>query len=170
MFWGLLIRLAARASWTDVEAVLEQRVSDTTLRARRDEWTEAGVFDRLCAEALAAFDRIVGLDLSDVCVDGSTHKAPCGGDPAAKTCGSYGIDDIARTPKRRPEAARGRPKAEPLGLHWIVERANSWLSNYGQLRRNTDRKPPSRHAALHIATTILITAKHIDWKTRWNPT
>ena len=25
----------------------------------------------------------------------------------------------------------------PLGMRWTVERTNSWLSNYGQLRRNT---------------------------------
>jgi putative transposase len=31
------------------------------------------------AEALAAFDRIIGLDLSEVAVDGSLHKAPYGG-------------------------------------------------------------------------------------------
>jgi hypothetical protein len=27
----------------------------------------------------------------------------------------------------------------PLGMRWPVERTNSWLSNFGQLRRNTDR-------------------------------
>lgn len=27
-----------------------------------------------------------------------------------------------------------------MGLRWSVERTSSWLSNYGQLRRNTDRK------------------------------
>ena len=40
-----------------------RQVSDTTLRARRDEWIDAGVFEQLKAEALAAFDRIIGLDL-----------------------------------------------------------------------------------------------------------
>ena len=39
------------SSLTDVEAFLERRVSDTTLRARRYGWIAAGVFDRLCAEA-----------------------------------------------------------------------------------------------------------------------
>lgn len=239
-FQGLLIRLVTGASWTDIEAILEWRVSDTTLRARRDEWIQAGVFDKLCSEALAAFDCVVGLDVSEVCVDGSIHKAPCGGDgtgkspvdrgklgwkwsiaterrgipvgwaiaganrndsllleptlaavadtglladietihldrgyagdPVAKTCLSFGIDDIVRPPKRPPKTAQGQPKAEPLGRRWIVERTNSWLSNYGQLRRNTDRKPQSRHAALRLAVTIIIAAKLIDWRDRWNPT
>ena len=52
--WGLLIRLTTGASWVDVEAILDHRVSDTTLRARRDEWIAAGLFEQLKAEALAA--------------------------------------------------------------------------------------------------------------------
>src|SRR5829696_1105547 len=65
-FPGLLIRLVTGSSWVDIEAILEHQVSDTTLRARRDEWIAAGVSDRLRTEALAAFDRIVGLDLTEV--------------------------------------------------------------------------------------------------------
>jgi transposase len=79
-FRGILIRLTTGSSWVDVEAILEHQVSDTTLRARRDEWITAGVFDALKTEALAAFDRIIGLDLSEVSVDGSLHKAPYGGE------------------------------------------------------------------------------------------
>src|SRR3954468_12444518 len=78
--WALLIRLTTGASWVDIEAILDHQVSDTTLRARRDEWIAAGVFEQLRAEALAAFDRIVGLDLSEVALDGSLHKAPYGGE------------------------------------------------------------------------------------------
>jgi len=77
--WALLIRLTTGASWVDIEAILDHQVSDTTLRTRRDEWIAAGVFEQLRAEALAAFDRIVGLDLSEVALDGSLHKAPYGG-------------------------------------------------------------------------------------------
>jgi hypothetical protein len=76
----MLIRLVTGASWVDIEAILDHQVSDTTLRARRDEWIDAGVFERLKTEALAAFDRIVGLDLHDVALDGSLHKAPDGGE------------------------------------------------------------------------------------------
>jgi transposase len=78
-FWGVLIRLVTGCSWVSVEAILEYQVSDTTLRARRDEWIAAGVFDRLRDHAVHAYDRI-GLDLSEVALDGSLHKAPCGGE------------------------------------------------------------------------------------------
>ena len=74
--WGILIQLVTGASWVDLEAILERRVSDTTLRARRDEWIAAGVFDQLRVEAVSAFVRIIGLDLTEVAIDGSLHKAP----------------------------------------------------------------------------------------------
>jgi hypothetical protein len=79
-FRGILVRLVTGASWVDIEAILDHQVSDTTLRARRDEWIDAGVFEQLKTEALAAFDRIIELDLDDVAIDGSPHKAPYGGE------------------------------------------------------------------------------------------
>jgi transposase len=78
-FEGILIRLVTGCAWVDVEQLLGRAVSDTTLRGRRDEWLAAGVFDALAAEALAAYDRIISLDLSECAVDGSQHKAPAGG-------------------------------------------------------------------------------------------
>lgn len=84
-FWGILIRLTTGSSWVDIEAILEHKVSDTTLRSRRDEWIAAGVFDRLRDEATAAFDRIIGLDLTEVAIDGSLHKAPYGGEGTGKS-------------------------------------------------------------------------------------
>jgi hypothetical protein len=73
------------SSWEDIEAILDHKVSDTTLRTRRDEWIDAGVFDRLETEALAAYDRILTLDLEHVSIDGSLHKAPCGGEGTGKS-------------------------------------------------------------------------------------
>ena len=52
------------------------------MRERRDEWIAASVFDAIANEAIAAYDRVIGLDLSDVAVDGSLHKAPAGGQGA----------------------------------------------------------------------------------------
>jgi transposase len=50
-FRGLLIRLVTGSSWVDIEAILEHQVSDTTLRARRDEWIAAGVFETASSAA-----------------------------------------------------------------------------------------------------------------------
>jgi hypothetical protein len=60
-------------------------MSDTTLRRRRDEWILAGVMERLREMALAAYERIVGLELSDAAVDGCITNAPCGGEKAGKS-------------------------------------------------------------------------------------
>ena len=83
-FEGIVTRLVTGCSWEDAERLCGRRVSDTTLRARRDEWIAAGVFDRLADHALEAYDRIIALDLSEASVDGSLHKAPCGGDGTGK--------------------------------------------------------------------------------------
>ena len=52
-------------------------------------------------------------------------------------------------------------------MRWPVERTNSWLSNFGQLRRNTDRfrRPPPRELALAVA--LIITVKLVKWSKRW---
>jgi transposase len=238
-FWGILIRLVTGSSWVDIEAILEHRVSDTTLRARRDEWIDAGVFEQLKTEAITAFDRIVGLDLDHVALDGSLHKAPYGGEgtgPNPCDRGKLGwkwsvaserhgipigwvIDGANRNDVRLLEptldaidhagllvdismlhldrgydsgavrqrlAAAGvtdfeiqrrgtkvpEVKKQPLnlGLRWIVEATNTWWSNYGQLRRSTDRRSRHRHAALCLATTVLIVGRLLDWRDRWSPT
>ncbi len=49
-------------------------------RASRCHPQAAGVFDAIATEAIGAYDKIIGLDLSEVAVDGSLHKSssqPC---------------------------------------------------------------------------------------------
>jgi transposase len=237
-FEAILIRLATGCAWVDAERLVGNRVSDTTLRGRRDEWLAAGVFDALVAEALAAYDRIIELDLSECAVDGSQHKAPSGGegtgpnptdrgksgwkwslftdrngiplgwatdganrhdtvlfdptmtevaqrglladietlhldrgyDSAAvrDLCAGLGVADLVGARQRR--AGEPKPKKKlTLGMRWPVERTNSWLSNFGQMRRNTDRRIAHRLAQLSLAVVLLITAKLIDWRDRWDP-
>ena len=234
-FTGLLYRLVFGCSWVDAGRLVG--VGQATLRRRRDEWLAAGVFDRLVEEAIAGYDRIRGLDLTEVSVDGSLHKAPCGGQgigPNPTDRGKLGfkwsiaseadgipigwaidganrhdipllgptldavtdrgldldietlhldrgydantvrtdlasrnIDDTIIARKRRPgEPKTGQPLR--LGMRWAVERTNSWLSNFGQLRRNTDRNTAHRLAQIALAITLLLTAKLIDWAHRWN--
>jgi transposase len=234
-FEGILIRLVTGCSW-DVAARL-CRAGETTLRRRRDEWVAAGVFETLAAEAIAGYDRIVGLDLDDVSLDGSQHKAPFGGEGTGPNptdrgkcgwkwslaCDRWGIplgwstdganrhDVILAEPTLNAVAARGlldevgtlhldrgydntrveaactrlgltdvvcskrRPRgkgrtklAVPLGMRWAVERTNSWLSNFGQLRRNTDRFIAHRLAQYALAVALIIAIKLIKWADRWN--
>ena len=238
-FEGILIRLVTGCSWVTAERLAPGEVSDTTLRARRDHWITNGVFDQLVEEALDAYDRIVGFDLSETSVDGSQHKAPCGGEgtgPSPTDRGKlgwkwslltdrvgipigwttnganrhdvilfeptladaagrglvteietlhldrgydcarirecvtdHGIDDLICAKKREAGTATVKLPV-PLGMRWPVERTNSWLSNFGQLRRNTDRSTHHRLAQLALAITAMITTKLIDWRNRWSPT
>ncbi|GAA0688491.1 hypothetical protein GCM10009548_70040 [Streptomyces malaysiensis subsp. malaysiensis] len=57
------------------EAIADTTCSATTIRSRRDEWIRLGVFARLKQIALESYDRIVGLALDHIAVDGSiAHK------------------------------------------------------------------------------------------------
>ena len=238
-FAVILVRLATGCSWEDAERLCDCRVSDTTVRSRRDEWIAAGVFDAIANEAISGYDRIIGLDLSDVAVDGSLQKSPCGGEGTGKNptdraklgwkwsiltdragipfgwtadganrhdsllleatlddaagrgllaeidtlwldrgydsrvtrqrLADRDIDDAIIAKKRKRGSPEPVVKNKAMGLRWPVERTNSWLSNYGQLRRNTDRRTIHRLAQLALAVAILITAKLIDWRNRWSP-
>ena len=64
------------------ERIASRSCSDRTIRRRLGDWAEAGTGERLHALALRAFDLIIGLELSDVSVDGCMTKAPCGGERA----------------------------------------------------------------------------------------
>jgi transposase len=233
-FEAILFRLVTGCSW-DVAGRLGKG-SETTLRRRRDEWVDAGAFGRLIEEAIGAFDKVIGLDFSEVSIDGSLHKAPAGGEgtgpnptdrgksgwkwslatdtngvpigwvidganrndsvllaPPLTTSESVvcsvtsrrygsigattqtsprtrlaerGIDDAVIAKKRKKGTAEG-PKNQPMGLRWPVERTNSWLSNFGQLRRNTDRFNAHRLAQFALAVALIITVKLVKWAKRW---
>ena len=51
------------------ERIADHECSATTIRRRRDEWIAAGVMEQLQKIALASYDRMIGLDLSDIAVD-----------------------------------------------------------------------------------------------------
>jgi len=50
--------------------------SESTLRRRRDEWIDLGVMEALREMALTAYDRTIGLELTDVAVDGCITPRP----------------------------------------------------------------------------------------------
>src|ERR687897_2999449 len=86
--------------------IANEGCSATTLRERRDEWIEAGVIDALRAIVLEAYDRFIGLDLSEVAVDCCITKAPCGGEVAGTNPGGRGKKGVKRPP---PGGAGGLP-------------------------------------------------------------
>jgi hypothetical protein len=156
-FRGTLIRLVTGASWVDIEAILDRQVSGTTLRAHRNDV-------RLLEPTLDTIDQ-AGL-LADI---GVLHLDRSDDSPAVRDrLRVAGVDqfEIQRRGTKLPGVKRQPLR---LGLRWVVEATNTWWSNYGQLRRNTDRRPRHRHAALWLATAILMAAGSSTWRNRWNP-
>lgn len=115
------------------DRIADSVCSATTIRRRRDEWIAAGIFETLEQICLAAYDRIIGLDLDDVTVDGCLVKAPCGGGAAGKSPVDRGKQGTKRSlmtdGSAIPIGCKGliSKKGFPLqaGAGWVVERTNS---------------------------------------------
>ena len=82
VFDKLVAKLVFAGSYTEHA---DATCSATTMRTRHDEWITAGEFQRLEQIVLDAYDKIVGLELGDVSVDGQITKAPAGGQAARKS-------------------------------------------------------------------------------------
>lgn len=112
------------------ERIADSTCSATTIRRRRDEWIVAGVFVELEQICLEGYDRIVGLELADITVDGCIVKAPCGGAAAGKSPVDRGKQGTKRSlltdargiplgcvsaPANRHDSVYLRPTLERLG-------------------------------------------------------
>ena len=233
-FTGLFIRFVTGCAWETAERLLHtlghQRVSDTTLRTRRNEWVDAGVFDQLMEDCLALYHTHIGVDVGDVAIDGSTQLAPGGGPNTHNAPGSKGrktykfhlgvdrngiglaaliasgpandfplleptldlicardwtaaigtlhldrgygypslptkldhhqIDHVVVTMRNKP--GDGRVLLDGLRRRWVVERTNSWLTNFRQLKINWDRTVEHRLAAVQFGLAILTLYRLID--------
>ena len=80
----MLVRLATGCSWEDAERLGGNKVSDTTVRERRDASVAAGVYSAIAGGATRAYDLVIGLDLSEVAIEESQHKTPGGGEGTGK--------------------------------------------------------------------------------------
>ena len=69
----------------------------TTIRDRRNEWIKAGIFARLKQIALETYDRIVGLVLNEIIIDGCITKAPGGGECAGRSPVDRGKQGMKRS-------------------------------------------------------------------------
>ncbi|WP_331718633.1 IS5 family transposase (plasmid) [Streptomyces sp. NBC_00289] len=79
------------------QAISDTTCSATTIRNRRDEWIRLGVFGRLKQITLESYDRIVGLVLDQIAVDGSITKAPGGGEVAGRSPVDRGKQGLKRS-------------------------------------------------------------------------
>ncbi len=79
------------------ERIADELCSATTLRRRRDEWIDSGAMEKLREIVLEAYDKLIGLELSDVAVDCCLTKAPCGGERAGRNPVDRGKQGIKRS-------------------------------------------------------------------------
>ena len=77
--------------------IADESCSATTLRRRRDEWIEEGVMVELEGMAVEAYERAIGLELSEVAVDCCITKSPCGGEKAGRSPVDKGKRGIKRS-------------------------------------------------------------------------
>ena len=77
--------------------IADESCSESTLRRRRDEWIEAGLMEKLRRISLEAYDRLIGLELANLAVDGCITKAPCGGEKAGRSPVDRGKGGVKRS-------------------------------------------------------------------------
>jgi hypothetical protein len=107
--------LAALVHGSGYERIASAGCSDGTIRRRLKEWAAAGVSEQVHALALQAYDRMIGLELDDLAVDGCVTKAPGGGEVAGRS-----PVDRGKQGRKRSVATDGRG----IPLHLVAAGAN----------------------------------------------
>jgi hypothetical protein len=89
--------IAALVHGSGYERIASAGCSERTIRRRLHEWAAGGLSERLHPLALRAYDRMIGLDLADLAVDGCITKAPAGGEAAGRSPVDRGKQGLKRS-------------------------------------------------------------------------
>jgi len=107
--------IAALVHGSGYERLASPGCSDRTIRRRLREWAQAGIGHELLRIGLEAYDRMIGLELADLAVDGSITKSPCGGEVSGRS-----PVDRGKQGTKRSVACDG----DGIPLHVVAARAN----------------------------------------------
>ncbi len=115
--------VAALVHGSGDERIATASCSDRTIRRRLHDWADLGLAETLHRLVLDQYDRMIGLELDDVAVDGCITKAPCGGEQAGRSPvdrGNQGrkrstLTDAAGGPLHVVSAGANRHDAPLLG-------------------------------------------------------
>jgi transposase len=134
------------------ERIADASCSESTLRRRRDEWIELGVMERLREICLDAYNHLIGLELSEVAVDGCVTKAPCGGEKAGRRSP---VDRGKRAIKRSMVAvdALGIPLGAVSAPAKAATTRRSWSPPWRRCPRCWGRCPRGRASTSTAAMT-----------------
>jgi len=89
--------IAALVHGSGYERIASPGCSDATIRRRLKEWAAAGLSEQVHVLALRAYDRMIGLELDDLAVDGCITKAPGGGEVAGRSPVDRGKQGLKRS-------------------------------------------------------------------------
>jgi transposase len=89
--------IAALVHGSGYERIASPGCSDATIRRRLQEWSRAGLSEQVHTVALQAYDRMIGLELEDLAVDGCLTKAPSGGEVAGRSPVDRGKQGLQRS-------------------------------------------------------------------------
>lgn len=89
--------VAALVHGSGYERIASPGCSDRTIRRRLREWAAAGLAQTLHALAVAQYDRMIGLEVTDLAVDGCITKAPGGGEKAGRSPVDRGKQGLKRS-------------------------------------------------------------------------
>jgi transposase len=89
--------VAALVHGSGYERIASPGCSDRTIRRRLQQWAAAGLTEQVHILALAAYERMIGLDLDELAVDGCITTAPAGGEVAGRSPVDRGKQGLKRS-------------------------------------------------------------------------
>ncbi len=89
--------IAALVHGSGYERIATPGCSERTIRRRLHEWAAAGLAEQVHTLALRAYDKMIGLELTDLAADGCITKAPGGGDVAGRSPVDRGKGGLKRS-------------------------------------------------------------------------
>jgi transposase len=89
--------IAALVHGSGYERIADRQCSDRTIRRRVKYWSQLGMAEQVHGLAVQAYDRMIGLQLHELSVDGCITKAPCGGERAGRSPVDRGKQGLKRS-------------------------------------------------------------------------
>jgi len=89
--------VAALVHGSGYERIATPGCSDRTIRRRLQEWAALGRAEQVHLLTLEAYERMIGLDLEELAVDGCITKAPSGGEMAGRSPVDRGKQGMKRS-------------------------------------------------------------------------
>jgi transposase len=89
--------VAALVHGSGYERIASPGCSDRTIRRRLQQWAASGLTEQVHLLALTAYERLIGLELDELAVDGCITKAPSGGEVAGRSPVDRGKQGLKRS-------------------------------------------------------------------------